>query len=368
MATVAVANNNDEKKRQQQQNSTGTNGSSMSGTVQQTTTKTTTSPYSGVQGLSTTTASKLGKLHQGYTPSQKVTDAQSYLDQIKANKPGEYQSKYSDQLESIYNKITNREPFEYDLNGDMLYKQYANQYTRQGQQAMMDTMGQAAALTGGYGSSYASTAGNQAYQQYLTQLNSVIPELYDRAYQKWQNEGTQLETQYNLAQNADATDYNRYQDQLSQWNTDVDRANNWYNTDYTNDYNEYTDALNYWTNLAQQENTDYYNAIDYRWQQEDRDAAAAAAAAASSGGYRTTKADTSTDGTDGLNFYERNLIDNADSVNNSVLSNQDYVQKLAALYAKEQAEEKAAAKSAASAASGYKGSIDINTVKNKKKT
>ncbi len=361
MATVAVANNNEEKKRQQQ---TGNNGSGM--TVQQTTTKTTTSPYSGVQGLSTTTAQKLGQLHQGYQPSQKVTDAQNYLDQIKQSRPGEYQSKYTDQLESIYNKITNREPFEYDLNGDMLYKQYADQYTRQGQQAMMDTMGQAAALTGGYGSSYASTAGNQAYQQYLTQLNSIIPDLYDRAYQRWQDEGTQLESQYSLAQNADATDYNRYQDQMSQWNTDADRANNWYNTDYTNDYNQYTDALNYWTNLAQQENTDYYNAIDYRWQQEDRDAAAAAAAASGSGGgYRKQTEDTTGDGSDALNFYERNLIDNAASVNDNVLSNSDYVQKLAALYAKEQEAANTATKNATSAASGYYAKPTINTVKKK---
>lgn len=363
MATVAVKN--DEKEKQQaQQTAAATAGSNgTSGSVQQVTTKTTTTtPYTGMQGLSSQTQSKLGQLQNGYTSSQRVTDAQTYLDQIKNSRPGDYQSSYSGQLESIYNKIINREPFKYDLNGDMLYKQYADQYTRNGQQAMMDTMGQAAALTGGYGSSYASTAGNQAYQQYLTQLNSVIPDLYDRAYQRWQNEGTQLESQYSLAKDRDATDYSRWQDKMSQWNTDVDRANNWYNTDYTNDYNQYTDALNYWTNLAGNENTDYYKAIDYAWAQQDRDAAAAAAAS-SSGGWRKAATDDSTGtGEDELNFYERNLIDNAQTVKSAVLSDPDSVAKLQQVYANEA--QKVA--NATSPANTYYNKVTLNTIKNKK--
>lgn len=360
MATVAVKN--DEKEKQQaQQTAAATAGSNgTSGSAQQVTTKTTTTtPYTGMQGLSSQTQSKLGQLQNGYTPSQRVTDAQTYLDQIKNSRPGDYQSSYSGQLESIYNKIINREPFKYDLNGDMLYKQYADQYTRNGQQAMMDTMGQAAALTGGYGSSYASTAGNQAYQQYLTQLNSVIPDLYDRAYQRWQNEGTQLENQYSLAKDRDATDYSRWQDKMSQWNTDVDRANSWYNTDYTNDYNQYTDALNYWTNLAGNENTDYYKAIDYAWAQQDRDAAAAAAAG-SSGGWRKAATDDSTGtGNDELTFYERNLIDNAQKVKDTALSDPQALESLQKIYAKQLA-------NATSVGNGYLGKITFDTLKAKK--
>lgn len=75
----------------------------------------------------------------------------------------------------------------------------ADQYTQLGQQAMRDTMGQAAALTGGYGTSYANLVSNQAYQQYLTALNESIPDLYDRAYQVYQDEGDELLSQYQLA-------------------------------------------------------------------------------------------------------------------------------------------------------------------------
>lgn len=105
---------------------------------------------------------------------------------------------YIDQLNNLYNQIMNRGTFSYDLQGDPLYRQYADQYTQLGQQAMRDTQAQSAALTGGYGNSYASSAGSQAYQQYLNQLNSVIPDLYDRAYQAWKDEGDDLMTQYSL--------------------------------------------------------------------------------------------------------------------------------------------------------------------------
>ena len=105
---------------------------------------------------------------------------------------------YIDQLTSLYDQIMNRGSFNYDLNGDMLYRQMADQYTQLGRQAMRDAIGQSAALTGGYGNSYANVAGSQAYQNYLTQLNEAIPSLYDRAYEAWQDEGDDLVDQYNM--------------------------------------------------------------------------------------------------------------------------------------------------------------------------
>lgn len=106
---------------------------------------------------------------------------------------------YVAQLNSLYDQIMNRKPFQYDLNGDLLYRQMADQYTQMGQQAMRDATGTAAGLTGGYGNSYANQVGNQAYQQYLTALNQNIPDLYDRAYQAYMNQGDQLMQQYQLA-------------------------------------------------------------------------------------------------------------------------------------------------------------------------
>lgn len=118
---------------------------------------------------------------------------------------GVSQDPYQAQANALYQQLMGRGDFVYDLQGDMLYRQYADQYSQLGRQAMMDTMGTAAGLTGGYGNSYASTVGNQAYQQYLGQLNAMVPEFYDRAYQAWLDQGNQLMQQYELAQSRAAS-------------------------------------------------------------------------------------------------------------------------------------------------------------------
>lgn len=117
---------------------------------------------------------------------------------------GVTQDPYAAQANALYQQLMNRGPFRYDLQGDMLYRQYADQYSQLGQQAMRDTMGTAAALTGGYGNSYANLVGNQAYQGYLGQLNSMVPSLYDRAYKVWQDEGDDLLARYQLAKSRSA--------------------------------------------------------------------------------------------------------------------------------------------------------------------
>lgn len=157
-----------------------------------------------------------------HKPSDAVAQADALLQQQLANKPGEWQGgTWTDNLNDTINQILNREKFSYDLNGDMLYQQYKDQYTTQGKLAMMDTMGQAAAMTGGYGNSYAQTAGQQAYQGYLQQLNDVVPELYGMAQDQYNQEGQNLYSQASLMAQMDEQEYGRYQDKLSQYYTDL---------------------------------------------------------------------------------------------------------------------------------------------------
>lgn len=223
-------------------------------------------PYDGMQGLSDTTASHMGQYQQGYTASDAVNQAQAYLDNLLNNKPGDFASNYTQQLNDLYSQIMNRDPFQYNLNEDMLYQQAKDQYMLTGQQAMMDTMGQASAMTGGYGSSYASTAGNQAYQQHLTALNNMVPEFYDRAFAQYQSEGEDLYNRFALTQQMDQTDYDRWLAALDQWNADRAFGLDHYSTLYNQDYGQYSDALNYWTNLAAQENADYWNGRNQAYQ------------------------------------------------------------------------------------------------------
>ena len=105
-------------------------------------------------GATTTpAATDTGFKYDAYQESDAVKQAQAMLQQQLSQKPGEYQSAWQSQLNAAIDKIMNREKFSYDLNADALYNQYKDQYINQGKMAMMDTMGQAAQLTGGYGNS-----------------------------------------------------------------------------------------------------------------------------------------------------------------------------------------------------------------------
>ncbi len=109
-------------------------------------------------------------------------------------------------------EILNRKEFSYDMEQDPLYQQYKKQYTQQGQQAMADTMGKSAALTGGYGSTYTQSAGQQAYQDYMQQLSSVAPELYRLAMDRYQMEEDSLYRQAEYLDGREQTAYDRWAD------------------------------------------------------------------------------------------------------------------------------------------------------------
>ena len=187
--------------------------------------------------------------------------AQAYLDQIKANQPGAYQSRWDDELTELYDQIRNRKKFSYDLGTDPLYQQYREQYQRQGRLAMQDTMGQAAALTGGYGSTYGEQVGQQAYNAYLQNLNDIVPQLQQQAYQRYQDEGTDLYNQYSLVKGRDDTDYGRYRDTVSDWYSDLADARSAYNTEYSNDLSQWGTMLDYWSQKANNENAAYLQAL-----------------------------------------------------------------------------------------------------------
>lgn len=178
-----------------------------------------------------------------YLQSDAVRQAQDALRAQQSSRPGAYQSQWQQTLNDTLSKIQNREKFSYDLNGDALYQQYKDRYIQQGQQAMMDTMGQAAALTGGYGNSYAQSVGQQTYQGYLQGLNDKVPELYQLALQKYQQEGNDLLNQYGLLADRENTDYGRYRDQMSDYNSELERLYNIYNNERNYDYGAYRDDI-----------------------------------------------------------------------------------------------------------------------------
>ena len=124
------------------------------------------------------------------------------------------QNSYDAQLDALYAAITGRQSFSYRADQDPLYRAYAQRYIQNGRMAMRDTMGQAAALTGGYASSYAQALGQQQYDEYLRALSEALPEFYGMAWEQYQAQGQKLKDAYDLAYQRSQADYARQQDAL----------------------------------------------------------------------------------------------------------------------------------------------------------
>ena len=129
----------------------------------------------------------------------------------------EYAASYEKELSGVYDSMKNRPEFSYDANSDGLYRQYRDGYIQRGRMAMKDTMGQAAALTGGYGSSYAESAAQQQYDAYLQQLGDIVPELYTLAYSRYQDEGDALQERYDMLSGLRDREYGEYTDALDRY-------------------------------------------------------------------------------------------------------------------------------------------------------
>lgn len=135
------------------------------------------------------------------------------FDEMSSGITAGYVNPYEGQVTDLFKTITERKPFQYDVNSDVMYQNLRDQYISGGQMAMMDTMGQAAQLTGGYGNSYAQGVGQQAYQGYLRGLNDQIPDLYNIALQNYIQQGDAMMQQYGMLQDMASDDYGKWIDQ-----------------------------------------------------------------------------------------------------------------------------------------------------------
>lgn len=204
-----------------------------------------------------------------YTLSAAVNAAQSALASAQQAKPAAYSSRWDEELDEIYGQITGRRAFSYDMGTDPVYQQYRDQYQRLGRTAMQDTMGRAAALTGGYGSSYAQQAGQQAYSAYLQQLNEVVPELYTQAREQYDREGTALYEQYSLLRGREESDYARYRDEMEDYYTQLADARSAYESEADRDYQRYADTQRYAQQAAELSSENWWKQMEYEADRED---------------------------------------------------------------------------------------------------
>ena len=100
--------------------------------------------------------------------------------------------------DDLLKELLRGDEFKYDVNGDELYRKYRDAYEREGRLAMKDVMGKAASLTGGYGNSYAETAGRAARDEYAARAADRIPELYELALERYRRGREELRDNYEL--------------------------------------------------------------------------------------------------------------------------------------------------------------------------
>jgi len=159
-----------------------------------------------------------------YTKAMEYT--QSLLDKINAGK-----TSYTDKINDIMSQIENRPQFSYDFNTDPLFQNALQGAMSAGQTAMQDTIGQASALTGGYGSTYATSAGNQAYNELIKGAYDALPDYYGIARNAYDQEGQDLYSRLGMYQTADETEYGRL---TNAYGLNLDNANRIYGQEYDN--------------------------------------------------------------------------------------------------------------------------------------
>ena len=198
-----------------------------------------------------------------YAESARVEQARQEAKDSDGRKPGEYVSKWQQQLDAAMEKILNREKFSYDLNGDALYRQYKDQAIQNGRLAMQDTLGQTAAMTGGFGSSYGQTAAQQAYRQQMADLGDKASALYDKARTEYDRQGTEDRQAYDLLLQRENSSQGQYKQALAAWEAENQRLWSRYDQERKTDYEAYRDEIkdSQWLQEFQEAQRQFYDRL-----------------------------------------------------------------------------------------------------------
>ena len=191
--------------------------------------------------------------------NQAVQTVQGQLDLINSGK-----TSWTDRINQIITDWENREKFSYNPDTDALFQNALQGAMTAGQSAMQDTIGQASALTGGYGSSYATSAANQAYNSFIEDAYDNLPDYYNMALNAYNMESENMLNTLNIYNQADQTEWGRLMDG---YNVNYNNMNDIYNRDYQ----LWSDTVGNAFNMAGMENSDYWNQTNFDYQKE-RDA------------------------------------------------------------------------------------------------
>ena len=222
----------------------------LNGANSQNNTTTQNTQNTNLQSTATTTQATRPTYKQGAM----VTEAQKVLEDWESNKkPTDYTSPYADKINQQLDAILKGEKFNYDFNVDPIYRQMQDNFIKQGNLAMQNASAQAAALSGGYGSSYGTTAATQAYLQNMDELNDSALKLREQAYQAWLGEEEKKRQDLALLQQQEADAYGKHRDEVSDYNAERDYLYSKLENEQNMDWSKYL-----------QENSNFENDRDYQ--------------------------------------------------------------------------------------------------------
>ena len=153
-----------------------------------------------------------------YTPPSTSTSTKSTQTVTMPTSVGDlptYNSEYMDQLNALARQLTSMNYDDWTKGSQ--YQALADRYGASGRMSMQDVLGQVASRTGGLASSYAATAAQQQYNQYMAQLEEVARQLYSQ-------ERGDLMDSASLYRNLANDEYDRYRDSLSDYNARLKAA------------------------------------------------------------------------------------------------------------------------------------------------
>ena len=153
-----------------------------------------------------------------YTPPSTSTSTKTTQTVTMPTSVGDlpiYNSEYMDQLNALARQLTSMNYDDWTKGSQ--YQALADRYGANGRMSMQDVLGQVASRTGGLASSYATTAAQQQYNQYMAQLEEVARQLYSQ-------ERGDLMDNASLYRNLANDEYDRYRDSLSDYNARLKAA------------------------------------------------------------------------------------------------------------------------------------------------
>lgn len=226
--------------------------------------------YKDATSQSMISDSTMNKMNSTYIKPSSVSQADAWLsNQLKVIQSGK--TSYSDQVREMMDKIANREKFSYDVDTDPLFQQALASATNSGKQAMQDTIGQASALTGGYGSTYATSVGNQAYNSFIEDAYDQLPQYYQMAREAYQMEGDEMYRQLGMYSDADDREYNR---NIAAYDATYQMRNRQYDESYNRYRDSKSDAFamgNLELNMYGQKVQDAYNYYNIASNEADKE-------------------------------------------------------------------------------------------------